>query len=559
MAVIHSVIVCWSACTQSPNANEVAHLISGASHWQLGRFELYRGNPPFVRMIAAIPAVASGCKTDWSLYRDDPGSRPEAGMVPRFIIMNGEWTFRYIVLGRLMCLPFSWLGAWVCFRWANELYGNASAVLATALWCFSPNELALASFMTPDGVASSLGVSAGYFFWRWLDRPDWTRSAVAGLFLGLALLTKLTWVTLLILWPAITIIHLLNIRRLRAPRGQHLLPTFVLCIAIGMHVLNMGYLYDGSFKALGDFRFVSRILTGPERRTLANGWGNRFRGTTLGRIPVPLPAQYVLGFDIQKADFDIHRRTYFRGKMYESGLWYYYLYALGVKTPLGIFLIAIVAMWIQKGYEHARMAWILPVHFVFFLAIVSAELSWNAHLRYALPALPYSFIWVSRAAQVFATGQRYLSMMVVIGIVWATGSSLRYAPHSVSYFNELAGGPEAGHRHLIDSNVDWGQDLFALRKWLQRHPEAGTIGLAYYGQYNPAALGIDFFLPKDDADAVREPGWYAVSVTMMHGMPFWQTAPDGQQHWCKPDGFTDFLERTPADRVGYSFFIFHIE
>jgi hypothetical protein len=106
---------------------------------------------------------------------------------------------------------------------------------------------------------------------------------------------------------------------------------------------------------------------------------------------------------------------------------------------------------------------------------------------------------------------------------------------------------------------DWGQDLFLLKRWIDRHPEVGQIGLIYYGEFNPSVAGIDFFLPEDDSASVRKVGWYAVSVTMMHGTPFWQTAPDGQRHWCKRDGFVDFIARTPIDRVGYSILIFRIE
>ncbi len=561
MVVIHAGIASWESFIQSPNANEVAHLISGISHWELGRFELYRGNPPLVRMVAALPAVIFGCETDWSLYSNLPGSRSEFGMVPKFVESNGVWSYRYIILGRLMLIPFSCLGAWACFCWADELYGRPCAMLATALWCFSPNELALASFMSPDGVASSLGVVAGYSFWRWLVRPTWGRSAIAGALLGLALLTKLTWVTLLVLWPVIGMISLLRRFPQDHPlgRGQQA-AQLLLCLVMGLHVLNMGYLYDGSFSSLGSFKFVSHALTGSERGSLPNGWGNRFERTVVGHIPVPVPEQFVLGFDIQKADFDMPRRTYLRGQMYEHGLWYYYLYAFAVKTPLGIVLIGLVASLNTKGVQaFARMAWILPIHFLFFVGIVSAEISWNAHLRYALPALPFFLIWTARAGQVLVTGQKVLSSLLIVGIVWATGSSLRYVPHSLSYFNELAGGPEAGHFHLIDSNVDWGQDLFLLQDWLAEHPEVGKIGLVYYGQFNPRVAGIDFFLPEDSPVAGRTPGWYAVSVTMMHGMPFWQTAPDGQQYWCKPDGFIDFLERTPVDRVGYSLLIFRIE
>jgi hypothetical protein len=51
-------------------------------------------------------------------------------------------------------------------------------------------------------------------------------------------------------------------------------------------------------------------------------------------------------------------------------------------------------------------------------------------------------------------------------LAWSVGSSLWYYPHSLSYFNELVGGPMGGPKHLLDSNIDWGQDLFYLKDWL---------------------------------------------------------------------------------------------
>ena len=64
-------------------------------------------------------------------------------------------------------------------------------------------------------------------------------------------------------------------------------------------------------------------------------------------------------------------------------------------------------------------------------------------------------------------------------------------PHSMSYFNELAGGPNGGHRYLLGSNLDWGQDLLYLEKWTTQHSGAQIVRLAYYGGFNPHAVGID--------------------------------------------------------------------
>jgi hypothetical protein len=68
-------------------------------------------------------------------------------------------------------------------------------------------------------------------------------------------------------------------------------------------------------------------------------------------------------------------------------------------------------------------------------------------------------------------------------LLWSIASSLGVYPHSLSYFNELVGGPANGHAHLLDSNIDWGQDLLLLKEWLDAHPEASPLGLAANRQH----------------------------------------------------------------------------
>jgi hypothetical protein len=99
---------------------------------------------------------------------------------------------------------------------------------------------------------------------------------------------------------------------------------------------------------------------------------------------------------------------------------------------------------------------LLPAAVVFLL--VSSQLGFTIHLRYALPCLPFGFIWISKVARSLELGQRGLAFMTCIALAGSVASSLWCYPFSLSYFNELAGGPTNGHRHLLDSNIDWGQD-----------------------------------------------------------------------------------------------------
>ena len=43
---------------------------------------------------------------------------------------------------------------------------------------------------------------------------------------------------------------------------------------------------------------------------------------------------------------------------------------------------------------------------------------------------------------------------------------LRVHPNYLAYFNEAAGGPAQGWRWLVDSNVDWGQELPGLKRYM---------------------------------------------------------------------------------------------
>ena len=178
---------------------------------------------------------------------------------------------------------------------------------------------------------------------------------------------------------------------------------------------------------------------------------------------------------------------------------------------------------------------------------------------------------MSKAAKVFEHRAWLAAVLTVASLVWAVASSLWVYPHSLSYFNELAGGPANGSTYLVDSNIDWGQDLFYLRDWLKQHPEAKPLKLAYFGYFDPRVAGIEFDLPPKGETSPEESigphaqeigprrGWYAVSVTMMRGYSY--SIPDGQggQHWFPLNSFVYFQHFRPIARAGWSIYIYHIE
>jgi 4-amino-4-deoxy-L-arabinose transferase-like glycosyltransferase len=563
--LIHAGLLAWGASLHSPAIDEVAHLPSGLSHWQLGRFDLYSVNPPLVRMTAALPVLAVGPKTDWKKIDQPLTARAEFEIGQDFMVANGMASFWYFTLARWACIPFSILGGAVCFCWARRLYGNAAGFLALVLWCFCPIVLAFGQTITPDVAATAMGLTAAYSFWCWIREPSWSGAFWAGLFLGLAELTKMTWVVLFPLWPILWVIcrwPIFKRERWREP-GQ-----LLLIVCLGVYVINLGYAFDDSCQRLGDFEFVSQPLRGPEAAFV----GNRFSGTWLADVPIPVPKYFLLGMDLQKRDLELEFFSYLRGEWRRSGWWYYYVYGLAMKVPLGTWILAVFTLVLSVFTRRFSAGWrdelILLAPVVVVLGFVSSQTGFNHHVRYVLPALPYIFVWLGKSAAAASQGGWKTRSFVGTAVLWTTMSSLWIYPHSMSYFNELAGGPKNGHAHFVDSNIDWGQDLLLLKRWLDDHPEAQSLHLAYFGGFDPRVAGMEFTLPAKGAIGADgavlpppklAPGYYAVSVSLLRGMRF--TVFDGQggrEHLVEPY-FAYFIEHSPVARVGFSIYIYRIE
>jgi hypothetical protein len=596
LLAVHAALLAWGAACHSPAFDEVGHLPAGLGHWQQGRFDLYQVNPPLVRMVAVLPVLAYHPTLDWSQYPEQPSGRPEFGIGKGFITDNGEQSFWYFTLARWACIPFSLLGGYVCWLWASQLFGKAAGLLALTLWCFCPIVLGNAQMITPDTGAAALGLTAHYVFWRWLKAPGWGWALCAGLALGLAELTKVTWVVLFVLWPAVWLAWCwpqldLDGRSFRRQAGQ-----LALILFLAVFLINAGYAFDGSFQLLKTYSFHSETLAGFDVKTHEGKHrDNRFRGRVLGELPVPLPRRYVLGIDMQKREFEMGFSSYLRGEWKHGGWWYYYLYGLGVKVPLGTWLLVLLAIGLAWGRPDCRASrrdelfLLTPVVVILFL--VSSQTGFNHHLRYVLPVFPFAFILISRVGRLAAPagrgsstdtmsveprpvhadrGATWLRLTAGASLTWSVAASLAVFPHSLSYFNELVGGPSNGGKYLVDSNLDWGQDLFYLRDWLRQHPEARPFGFGYFGAFNPRDAGIDYTLPPlgpnleinlpdPDPDTCGPlPGWYAISASLLAGYPF--PLHDGRGGVLRVRGmaYKYFQRFEPVARAGYSINIYHV-
>jgi len=151
-------------------------------------------------------------------------------------------------------------------------------------------------------------------------------------------------------------------------------------------------------------------------------------------------------------------------------------------------------------------------------------------------------------------GNRVRTMIAILA-VWHLVATVSIAPHYLAYFNELGGGPGKGYRYLVDSNLDWGQDLKELKKYMDRH-KIERVSFSYFGSDSPDRYGIAYdWLPsfvlrnhepdKEPQINLNQP--LAISVTNLHGTPL-----DNKEQ------FKWLLQHEPVAKLGYSIFVYDL-
>jgi len=539
--LIHLVLVAFSATYHPPTSDEPAHLDAGLDMVRQGYFGKNLGNPPLANVVAAFPVAVLYPDFELQLQYDR-----------RLAVVQSVDICWIFTLARFGCIPFSLLGAYVCYRWSSELHGEVGGLLSLCLWCFFPNILGHAQLITADVASAAASILATYMLWCWWREPCWVNAVFAGLALGMALLAKMVCVVLLVLWPAMWIAIRVS-RQYSLPR-----PTSFLCeardmsllLVVAILMLNWGYAFERTMRPLDEYL---ESMAGVRTAQLP---------AALRWTPVPLPQNYVRGlWDVRQVVGRSHR-SYVAGEWRDRGVWFYYLYGLAVKVPLGamgLFLIAVVTSLRCRVANDRAGTLFLVIPAAAYLAFVSySSMAISHHFRYAMPVLPFCFVFAGGSARRHCGGQ-FKRVAVVTCWVAAVSASLWNYPHSLSYFNVLGGGAAGGRYHMIDSNLDWGQDLLLLKRWVDRNPQARPLYCGYFGRIDPKSAGIEYRLPKSNNGEQFAEGWYAISVNLLMGLEFLVSDGQGGVSVVRRDDYRYFRQLTPVARAGYSIDIYHLE
>ncbi|MBU1487894.1 glycosyltransferase family 39 protein [bacterium] len=442
-----------SARQKSATYDELPHLGHGYFYLKTGKL---RTATPVANILAALPLFfldvrcpimssdVSLPETEfekWGYYFGD-----------RLIYSSNYDADRILLLGRFIILLLSCLGAFFLFKWAKEMYGPKSGILALFLYTFSPNILAHSRLVTHDLAVTVFVLIALYWFWNLKNSPTVGNLVLAGLSLGLALSSKHTAIILLPSYLFLWVSFFLFSKGEFPPKGITLKKGCLSLLVLLFIALLIVFLFHG--------------------------------------LSLACVKKYLMGF-FGLASQAQGRSSFLMG---ENGMgWYhYFLVAFLIKTPIPTLILLILSLIFFKKVRKNlgdELILIIPIVILFTVASYSR---FNIGLRHILPIYPLLFILVSKTANLKFKGSWAL-ILILCG--WYLFSSLRIYPHYLAYFNELVGGPENGYKYLVDSNLDWGQDLKRLKTYMDKE-RIKEIYLAYFGVANREYHGIKYqYLP----------------------------------------------------------------
>ncbi len=495
----------------TPTVDEFAYVPMGLHYWRTGRFEIDRRGPPLMKMLLTLPLLA----TDVQLPEEPQWRGDGEGWWPwiygtRFMQLNAPRYLDLFWLSRLMNVVVGLSGGIVLWLWARRLFSAWVALMCLLFYCTCPTVLAHSAVATLDLGVTALSLAGFLLLWMWSEQRRAWLAALAGVALGLAVAAKFSAV---FTFPLIPMLCGIRWNWREGIRSKFFLGMLLIGF-FGWLAIEAAYLFQG----------------------------------------FPLPKAMMEGMLLKTGDTAAGEPSFLLDRWSPTGWRSYYLVAMGLKFTVPLLaMLLIAAVCVVRDRQNWRdNAWlVLPPLLVLY--VLSFQYTINYGIRYLLPAMPLLILLTGRGATQLVQHRagRYLLALL---LVWQVATWARATPHHLSYFNEMAGGPEHNRHQLLDSNLDWGQDLGQLKTYLDSQG-LGKIGLAYFGHVDPALYGIDYTLPPTQP----EPGVYAISANYLAGYAYAITYAGIEPISVRPGAWQWLNAFRPKAVVGRSIFVYQIE
>lgn len=480
---------------KSPTCDEFAHHIAnGYSYLVTGDFRMNPASPPLARAWPTIPLRFLQAKLPLDHVSWEKGDTTEFAR-QFFYHINGDCVNRFVFWARIFVVLLSVIFGLALFRFARRSLGDKEALMALGLYAFSPNIIAHSGLATADLMVAFFFFLTCVSFWGYLRRPGWGFLALTGAMAGLTFLSKYS---ALLIIPTLLIWAVLSGQR-RVFSVRRMAAFMVICVI----TIWAGYAFE-----------VKPLLRNTPDPVKKEAYYRKVGGERLvefaRNVPVPLStfasSIISMGFT-RKGGTD----AFLMGEWSQTGWWYYYFVALGIKETIPLVLLTLLgwALLIPSVPDkNTRLLIVVPV--VVFFGMTLGDRA-QAGVRYFLPVFPMFILAGAAVAGWIWRKWSKLRILIAALFIWHAAEAVSIYPHYLAYFNQLVGGPSNGYKYLRDSNLDWAQDLKGVGAWVreQQYPE---VVVMYHGIEDPAYYGIPAREITQDELIRPKPTVYAIGA-----------------------------------------------
>ncbi|HEY4212677.1 MAG TPA: phospholipid carrier-dependent glycosyltransferase [Steroidobacteraceae bacterium] len=491
--------------------DEPEHLAAGLQLLDRGRYEYDTQHPPFARILIALGPYLAGARS----YGTPPPVGVQEGID---ILYNTGHYDLYLTLARLGALPFLALLLWSTWLWARRLARTQwEALLAVALVASTPPVLGHAALATLDVAAAGTTLLALYTLQSWMSSRRRRDAISFGMASGIAIGTKLSAIP----YIGCGLVALLIVRATLEPRettgvnsawAWRVQTATLVLVATIVPIL---FVYGGSIGLIGAPRDSSWIF-GEIFRVHFSASGLWSSVISHVRLPGGLwgLARSVASLEGHN---DAGHPSFLLGSTRSMGWWYFYLVALAAKTPLPLLGVGTVGMIAaaRDGWRERNVWLVAPAAlFVAVLSFASAYSHINIGIRHVLVLYPFmalgaAYVTARVMGAAFAAGGWRKGLLVSLTsglLLWQAWPLWADHPDYLPYFNEAIAHPR---QVLVDSDLDWGQDLRRLEQRLAalKVPE---VALAYMGTADLAREALPPW--RQLAPNCPTTGWIAITA-----------------------------------------------
>ena len=480
------------------------HMPAGYSYLLTRDYRLNQEHPPLIKLLSGLGL--------WKLQPrfpfESPGWQqaatpqdPEDGMVrieEAFFETNAKQFGQIAFYGRLPALFISLLLLLAVWWFTRELLGPVAALIAVFLMATEPNIIGNAIVVQNDIAAALALLLFVRAVKKFVDNATAQGALWFGGALGVALVTKYSLLSLVPVSLAIVMVWAIaRIIRKRSP-----LRSVVLSVAL--------VFVTAWFILIAFYAFQVDRIDANESAMIASwfyltGHGAELFKRFLMSLPPIVPRYFVYGIDMVVQDSRDGRPAFLCGQVSDTGWWYYFPVAFALKTTIpflltsiGGFVWAIIQVFRRKRY----MLLYVPLPGILYLALTMTS-HLNIGVRHLLPMFPFAAIagagFIAALLEFGFARKRSLGVVLaVIALVPALGIAILTFPNYLTYFSPIAGGADRGWQRLSDSNVETGQEVKPLARYLKDHGATHVTGIMVGGEF------LRFYGVKLD----DFPGWY---------------------------------------------------